>query len=181
MSALESRRSAPRRAANPKPKGHPVSEGKPASRAPAAAAPAGAPSSAKAVDAVALRAIALESAGDRHRAHLLWLEVAATASPERLRRYRVFRRLAKEMAARGWHAEAVDSLERHLTLSPRDADAIDRLLQARLATAPPAEQPGLYAAHARRFGESAGALILRATRIEAPRDPGAALATLERV
>ena len=73
MSALESRRSAPRRAANPKPKGHP------ASRTPAPAAPAGAPSSAKAVDAVALRAIALESAGDRHRAHLLWLEVAATA------------------------------------------------------------------------------------------------------
>lgn len=175
MSALESRRSAPRRAANPKPKGHP------ASRTPAPAAPAGAPSSAKAVDAVALRAIALESAGDRHRAHLLWLEVAATASPERLRRYRVFRRLAKEMAARGWHAEAIGSLERHLTLSPRDADAIDRLLQARLATAPPAEQPGLYAAHARRFGESASALILRATRIEAPRDPGAALATLERV
>ncbi len=132
-------------------------------------------------DPAAERALALENAGDRHGAGLIWLEVAASAGPATLRRYGVHRRLAKAAEARGDRVQATVLLERHLALAPRDAGAAERLLKLRLAAAAPGEEAEAYAAHVARFGETAAALVLRATRIEAPHDPDAALATLATV
>ena len=148
-------------------------------RAPGTASRAGGTGSR--VDLSAERALALENAGDRHGAGLIWLEVAATAGPATLRRYGVYRRLAKAAEARGDRTQAITLLERHLAVTPRDTGAADRLLKARISVAEPGEQAEVYAAHIARFGEGPAALVLRATRIEATRDPDAALATLRAV
>jgi glycosyltransferase involved in cell wall biosynthesis/tetratricopeptide (TPR) repeat protein len=125
-------------------------------------------------------ALALDASGDRHRARLLWLDVAKTSSTVALLRHKVLRRLGRAAMSGGRLEEAVSLFERHLELMPGDADASDRLLQARLALCEVEQRLDVYDRHVRIHGETSATLIALATWVHYPWSPDAANAALTR-
>lgn len=133
------------------------------------------------MDERAEQAIALEKSGERHRARLVWIDLATSASDERLRRHKIFRRLAKDAAARNADDAAIDYLERHLRLMLDDRDASDWLLRLRLDRATVGERRRIYANHIALYGETLSTRIHRATLVEAPVSLDAATSSLEQI
>ncbi len=127
---------------------------------------------------LAEQALAMETLGDKHRARLLWMEVARRGESKLIVQHRVLRRLGRHALARRDHETAVALLERHLALLPNDAAASEQLLEARLSLAGVTERSAIYDEHVARFRETAATLCLRATMIDRTVSPSCALATL---
>lgn len=125
-------------------------------------------------------ALALDASGERHRARLLWLDVARRSDATGLQRHKVLRRLGRAAMNAGRLEEAVSLFRRHLELVPRDADASDRLLQVSLALCQAEHKLNLYDQHVRRYGETSATLIALATLVHHPWSPEAAAAALKR-
>jgi glycosyltransferase involved in cell wall biosynthesis/Flp pilus assembly protein TadD len=121
------------------------------------------------------RAKALEAAGDRHGARLLWTEIAREGGGDGQHLWR----LGRNAANRGDHAEAEQMLSAYLEVAPGDLAAAELLLESRLAlAADQAARRVILDRHAAAWPETA--LLLALTAAEALRadNPHAARLTL---
>jgi glycosyltransferase involved in cell wall biosynthesis/predicted Zn-dependent protease len=111
-------------------------------------------------DLMAVLAQAYEGVGDKHRARLLWLDLARKGETGDGRH---LWRLGRDALRRGAHAEAERHFGAYLATSPDDLAAAENLLEARLFLAGPSGLRAVYARHVAEWSETAYSLALLAT------------------
>jgi glycosyltransferase involved in cell wall biosynthesis/tetratricopeptide (TPR) repeat protein len=130
-------------------------------------------------EAKALLANALEATGRKHRARLLWLEIARDAGAGGDNRH--LWRLGRNAAERGDHAEAERMLSAFLATSPGDLAAAELLLEMRLALAETAAaRRVVLEQHAAEWPETAFSLALVAAEARRGNSLPAARTALQR-
>jgi glycosyltransferase involved in cell wall biosynthesis/tetratricopeptide (TPR) repeat protein len=124
-----------------------------------------------------LLAKAYEKAGDRHRARLMWLEIArsgqATDGLHHLR-------LGRNALLRRDFAEAERQLKAYLATAPQDLAAAEHLLEAQLCLAGPGELREVYARYLSQRPETCYSLTLLATELVRRRPKAEAMEVLDR-
>jgi tetratricopeptide (TPR) repeat protein len=129
-------------------------------------------------EAKALLANALEATGRKHRARLLWLEVARESGAGDNKH---LWRLGRNAAERGDHAEAERMLSAFLATSPGDLAAAELLLEMRLALAETAvARRVVFEQHAAEWPETAFSLALVASEARRGNSLPAARMALQR-